>query len=233
MRLFALIAIVILSLQSESNANPTPAPKRTIDWAKFESAVILKTYRGKNTYICSAVLLSDTLGITTAHCIEKSDRNEVVLGISLTDPHLKTIGVNQKSIRIHPKYKPKHSLYDYDLATFTLKEGAELKYYPTIPKSASVKLETGNSFDRVGFGLRNNQNVRTWTEVFFEKKDEQTLFFKDSLSVIGDSGSALFKVEGDKISLFAIHSTLVEEGHIAAPSLLESSQWIFNKNLKK
>ena len=209
---------------------PTASPiPRVINWTQFDSSVILKTYRGKNSFICSAVLLSDTIGLTTAHCIEKSDRNEIILGMSLTDPTLKRVAVLQKSIRIHPKYEPARSLYDHDLAVFNLKEKVSLIKYPAIPDKVTSNLAKGAPLDRVGFGLRNKQNARTWTEVFFEKQEDQTLFLKDSLSVIGDSGSPIYQIKGDQIYLFAIHSTLLETGHVAAPALANEKNWIFGK----
>ncbi len=207
-------------------AAPTPSNK-VIDWASFESTAIVRTTRGKKIFICSAVLVSAKLAITTAHCVDKSDKNEILLGVSLTDPNLRTYLVDTKKMRIHPDYRLKKSFFGADLAVLPLVESASVNRIATIPEPKAFQLSAKQALERVGFGLRNSQNLRTWTEVFVEKVEKHNLYLQDALSVIGDSGSAIFSRQGNELQLVGLHSTLLDPGKVAAVYLPDFKAWIF------
>ena len=201
--------------------------KTVLNWNQFDSTAIVRTTRGKNTFICSAVLLRRDLALTTAHCVANSDKNEILLGKSLTDPLLRSYLVDTKRIKVHPDYHPETSLFHADLAVLPLLESVPLTSFISIPELESIHLQTKQALERVGFGLRNLQNLRTWTEVFFERQAEQVLYLQDALSVTGDSGSAIFLRNEDKLQLIALHTTLLEPGKVAAVSLPAYKAWIF------
>jgi secreted trypsin-like serine protease len=203
------------------------ASLRTIQWDRFESAVILKTWRAQNSYICSAVLIGPDRGLTTAHCIAHSDRNEVLLGKSTTDPTLQTVEVLPQSVHIHPGYHPDRSLSDSDIAVFRLKKPVSLKIFPRIADADAPTLQPGQPLDRVGFGMRNGQNARTWTEVFFQSQEKGRLIVRDLLSVNGDSGSPLYLTTENGLYLLGLHSTLVDGGNVATVHVPDFKRWIF------
>ena len=201
--------------------------KKSIDWSAFESTALVRTTRGKNIYICSAVLIRKDLALTTAHCVENSDKNEILLGKSLSDPALQSYLVNTAKIRIHPDYHSKASFYESDLAVLPLLEPVPLTLFSAVADNKDLLLHTTESLERVGFGMRNGQNLRTWTEVFVEKTTTHVLYLHDLLSVIGDSGSAIFRRDGDELTLVALHSTLIDQGQVAAVYLPAFKTWIF------
>lgn len=231
----ALIALATLSACSTAKVDPaapastapaTTGQVRTIQWDRYESSVILKTWRAQNSYICSAVLIAPDRGITTAHCIANSDRNEVLIGKSTTDPTLKTIEVIQKSVRPHPDYHPEKSLSDADLAVFRLKKPVQLKVFPKIADADAPVLQPGQPLDRVGFGMRNNQNARTWTEVFFQGQEKGRIIVRDLLSVNGDSGSPVYLTTENGVYLLGLHSTLIDGGNVAIVHVPHYKRWI-------
>lgn len=221
-----LLASCSSAPQQAPNA-PVAASVRKIDWSQYESSVILKTWRGKNSFICSAVLIAPDRGLTTAHCIAKSDRNEVLLGKSTTDPDLRTFAVIPKSVRIHPAYDPKKSLSASDIAVFKLEKPVELKTFPRIADAPAPVLQPGQPLDRLGFGMRNGLNTRTWTEVFYLNTTPGELRLRDTLSVNGDSGSPIYLTTAEGLYLLGLHSTLVEGGQVAAVHVPDFKKWIF------
>jgi secreted trypsin-like serine protease len=130
----ALAGLLLASCATPAKKQPLAAkPVKVVDWNRFTSSVILKTYRQDQSFICSAVLIAPQVALTTAHCITQSDKNELLVGTSLTDSKLETIPVIQTSIRIHPGYHPKKSLSHADLAVFKIERPAAVTVYPAIP----------------------------------------------------------------------------------------------------
>ena len=215
---------------SRSTSNLAKMPETPTNWSEFQAAVILKTYRGKNTYICSAVMLSKRLGITAAHCIAKSDQNEVLIGNSLRDSNLTFFKVDQNSIRVHPKNNTTHSYSDSDLAVFELKEDSTVDRFVSIPELSDDQefhFVMGQPLERVGFGLRGEENKRIWTKVFYEQKDQREIYIRDAYSAIGDSGSPVFLRTGDTLSLIALHSTKINSKQVATVYLPYFKKWIY------
>jgi V8-like Glu-specific endopeptidase len=216
------------STAPRSNSAPTPLDDvvvKPIDWNSFQSSVIVKTYRGKNSFICTAVMLNETTALTSAHCLKRGTHSEVIIGPSLSDLYSKTIRVNQKSVRYHPGYRKEKSLYQDDLAVFKLVAPAPVTVFPEIAPGDLV-LNRGDHLDRVGFGLRNNQNGRGWTDVIFRERVNGTIFLLDGLSVIGDSGSPIYLKKDGHLYLVGLHSTLIETGRTAVVDVPFYRGWI-------
>ena len=84
---------------------------------------------------------------------------------------------------------------------------------------------------RLGFGARENQNVRTLVtpEVRKPRKLENVLELNDMYSYSGDSGGPVFMQNNGQMYLVAIHSTLSfgpEGKHSFNPLLSSHREWI-------
>jgi V8-like Glu-specific endopeptidase len=165
--------------------------------------------------------------LTAAHCLEGEILKVRVSNQAAYDPKGKFWGA--KSFELHPEYDADRSKYRCDLAKIKLTKALpeDTNYYP-IAKSTS-KL-TGKIV-RIGFGAREQQNVRTMITPGFKqvRETEKVLELNDTYSYSGDSGGPVFLQNQGQMYLVAIHSTLSHgpEGKYSFNPLLSSQrEWL-------
>ncbi len=164
---------------------------------------MIKTVRGKINFICSGALLSSTLAITTAHCIENADQ------VWITNaPKLETTTpmIQSADYKTHPSYTG-NNFKGYDLGVVHLKKGIKLgKYFK--PEPLSIEALKKLTLKREGYGLRQNKNQR---QVFSEPNEkvefaEHYLQTYDENGLLGDSGGPVYFVRKNNLILVGLHT---------------------------
>jgi V8-like Glu-specific endopeptidase len=195
-----------------------------INWTRFNSTFVIEVKRGNDVFTSTAVALGKRMLVTAAHCVDCAEDVVLIIG----DDYKKPDSVTAVSRWIvHPSYNPSKSYYENDLAIIYIDE--DLPHFTGLEVvEENVSLDDKCFLERIGFGGRNNDNVRTWTNptyqsVTFNKKN---FVLKDSLSVVGDSGGPVYKEENGILKLIGIHSTLESEDKTYVVNLGAYKGWI-------
>lgn len=182
----------------------------------FSGNFMLKVKKNKSFYFCSGVAVSKTHLLTAAHCLDNAEEVQV---------HSDGVQLPIKKYEMHPNYKRKSSFYNFDIGVIELRNA--LSENIQIYQIANTKGK--EPIIRVGFGGREGKNEITIIRgLQAEDFGNRFIKAKDSKSVSGDSGGALFQKEGDKLNLVAIHST-IEGGYSFNPSLSLADSWLKEK----
>ncbi len=203
----------------------------TLSWDEFSNSAFIETTRNGNTFSCSGVAIGQKVVLTSAHCVDGISSAIVSTDHIYKKEHGTFARVTANGIRIHPGYNPGRSLFKNDIAVLLLDNAllsALVEVSAQIQAASSpVKLE------RIGFGGRNGENRRTWTEVILESEIDGTFFSLDSLSVAGDSGGPLYQRHAGHLRLVGIHSTAIADPignqmmfRSAAVSITAHAEWI-------
>lgn len=198
----------------------------TIDWNNFNSSLIIEVTRPTGKYTCSGVAISREVILTAAHCLEGEVLEVKVFNQPEYDPEAAYFAV--KNFKLHPGYNKTSSNFRNDIAKIKLsiKLPEETVIFPILRKDADLE----GRFFRLGFGARNNRNVRTLVTPQFRQVDQQkVLELDDTYSFSGDSGGPVFIQQGHKIYLAAIHSTYSfgPEGKFSYnPLINQEKEWI-------
>lgn len=202
-----------------------------IDWDRFSSALIIEIERGGKNYTSTAVAIGRNMLLTAAHSVDQYTNGKVILGDNY---HTSEDHIGIKRCIIHPEYNPGKSFFENDLAIIILEHNLPDKV--NIERlSESVFISNGDVLDRVGFGMRNKKNIRTWSNPVFisETFNKKNLVLEDSMSVIGDSGGPIFKNDNGVMKLIGIHSTLEGSNKTYIVNVQKYLDWIdSNKELK-
>ena len=200
-----------------------------IDWSNFNSTLIIEVTRPTGVFTSSGVAISKDTILTAAHCLDGEVLKVRVSNQAAYDPKGKFYAV--ESFEIHPDYNVKKSNYKSDLAKIKLQKylPENTMFYPIIKKDENLI----GKILRLGFGGRNNQNVRTLITPEFKSVSisDETLELNDMYSFSGDSGGPIFIQQGAQMYLIAIHSTLSygPNGRYSYNPLLSSQRkWIEN-----
>lgn len=218
----SLIKGFIMSLKTTLMTSALLASSaQAVDWHKFNSSALIEVNRGDNTFTSSCVIIRRNVILTAAHSVENIDGGHLHLGNSYSDKNQK---IKFKKVIIHNQYNKSLSNFKNDIAIVVLEKN--------LPESIGpISISEGISFaeanvDRIGFGGRNGQNTRTWTNPKVIDYQQNTLILKDQLSVIGDSGGPIYY----KNKLLGIHSTVEGSDKTYAVYVPNYIDWI-NENL--
>lgn len=215
-------------MKKESFMQSTLISQNTeINWTRFNSSFIIEVKRGTEVYTSTAVAIGARTLITAAHCVDCAEDIVLILGDDYRTPDsVRTVN----SWHVHPSYNPKKSLYENDLAIIYIDE--DLPHFTSLEQIYDdIDISELSFLERIGFGGRNNENVRTWTNPTFESVtfNKRNFILKDSSSVIGDSGGPVYKEEAGQLKLIGIHSTLEGENKTYIVNLGEYKDWIYNQ----
>lgn len=195
-----------------------------INWTRFNSTFVIEVKRGDKVFTSTAVALGKRMLITAAHCIDCAEDIVLILGDDYDNPD------SVKAVShwiVHPGYNPNNSLYENDLAIIYIDE--DLPHFTGLEVIEDEILLNHKCFiERIGFGGRNNNNIRTWTNPSFESItfNKKNFILNDSLSVVGDSGGPVYKEENGVLKLIGIHSTLEGESKTYVVNLSIYKSWL-------
>lgn len=195
-----------------------------INWNQFATTVILEVRRGSHVFTGSGVLINQQALLTAAHVIDCADEVRVLITHDYKCQG-RTFFANR--CYIHPEYAPSQSLYENDLALVFLQESIELEFiYDEI--AGHFGIGAGEELERIGFGARDNQNKRAWTNPKFQELSfsRRTMVLSDQLSFIGDSGGPIYQTILNERKLVGIHSTREVGGRTYAINLANYKDWV-------
>ena len=195
-----------------------------LNWTRFNSTFVIEVKRGESLFTSTAVAIGKRMLITAAHCVDCAEDVSLIIGEDYQNPDL-VRGVSHWIV--HPGYKPSKSFYENDLAIIYLDE--DLPHFTGIEViEDDVILNDKSILERIGFGGRNNLNVRTWTNPAYQSMtfNKKNFILQDNLSVIGDSGGPIYKEENGILKLIGIHSTLEGNDKTYIVNLSMYKEWI-------
>lgn len=195
-----------------------------INWARFSSSFIIEVTRGKEVFTSTAVAIGKNTLITAAHCVDCADEVALLIGDEYKNPD--SVYTVEKWI-IHPEYNPSKSLFENDLAILFMDEDLPpFVQYESL--FADVELSKNSLMERIGFGGRHDENIRTWITPSFIgfSFNKKSLVFQDDFSVIGDSGGPIYTEREGKLHLVGLHSTLEGDNKTYAVNLSYYANWI-------
>lgn len=198
--------------------------KQKVEWGKFDASILIEVKRGEDIFTCSGVLIESDVVLTAAHCVDGITSGRIIFDHKY-DPSTKNF-VEIIGHVIHPGYNKKVSNYAHDIALVFLEKSVSHIVPATI--NWNPKLKNISKLERIGFGGRHNQNVRTWTNPVYSQLESNgsVVSFKDEYSVIGDSGGPIYHLSGNRPELVAIHSTLEGEHKTYGVYLPFYKNWI-------
>ena len=187
---------------------------------------------------CTATIISKTVVMTAAHCLQKMDNNtrqklpELVLPkeenfLVFFGPKVGTTGkwIKAKKVIPHPEWDPNQTLSPAptkpanDIGLIVLSEGIPEGYMPVQLARPTLSLK-GKSVFLAGFGVSFNRNkndtgILRQVQVTVQNADESTFrlgvggeFFKGACA--GDSGGPAYFKEGDTWMVVGATSTGAE-----------------------
>lgn len=199
-----------------------------IDWSNFNSTVVIEVTRPDGVFTSTGVALNKNTILTAAHCLYGEVLKVRVSAAGTYNPNGKFI--TGKTYEIHPEYDPDSSNFKFDLAKIKLTSSLpeNTNFYAVMKNDKDL---SGN-FVRIGFGGRNEKNIRTMiTPVFKDVLEPQRILeLHDMYSYSGDSGGPVFLQQKGQIYLVAIHSTLSygpEGKYSFNPLLAAHRDWLY------
>jgi secreted trypsin-like serine protease len=177
-----------------------------LNWKRFNSSVIIEIKRNDNVFTSTAVAIGRNMLLTAAHSVDCLDEGHIYLG---EDYKLSSACIKIKKIIVHPGYNPGKSFFENDLAIVILEHNLPREINIENLEN-SIELGAGDTLERIGFGGRNNENIRTWTNPKYKTTTFNKINYvlEDVKSVIGDSGGPIYKNENGTHKFVGIHSTL-------------------------
>ncbi|MBT4791376.1 MAG: trypsin-like serine protease [Halobacteriovoraceae bacterium] len=203
-----------------------------INWSRFSSTFIIETKRGNQVFTSTAVAISSHILLTAAHCVDCADEVKVILGNDYRRPQ-GVINITHQVV--HPAYNPQNSFYENDVAILYTSE--VLPNFTHIEEIDNDQISFDDlALERIGFGGRNNKNLKTWTNPSFRSVsyNKKNFILKDEKTAIGDSGGPVFANQQGKLKLIGLHSTLEGADNAYVVNLSQYIPWIAqNTSLEK
>lgn len=167
-------------------------------WGALNSSLLIEVFRGEEVFTSSSVLIARNVLLTAAHSVSGIDKGYVHIGHAYSQQNMR---VGFKKVIIHSDYDKSVCNFKNDIALIILDNNLPKSIKPA--QIADPDELVNSVVERVGFGMRQGANKRTWTNPFLIKSHELYLELIDSKSVVGDSGGPLLLGN----NLLGIHST--------------------------
>lgn len=197
--------------------------RSTPNWNQMNGSLIFEAFRGDEVFTSTCVTINSTTLLTAAHSVANID----FAFVHLDSDYDQKKGLRLKVIKtlIHPDYDENISNYENDLAIIKLAHPL-----PGYIRTYNIGSIIPTELERVGFGARDNKNIRTWTHVKLINRKEKYFELEDWCSVVGDSGGPLFIQRNGIYELIGLHSTKEGDSKTYAVRLGYYKEWIMEKS---
>lgn len=189
---------------------------KDMKWKDYAASVGISVKKPMFTTTCSGVLLTPYVVLTAAHCVDDFVSAQVT-----TAPRLQDGVMAHEVVRglIHPGYKGNVVGKSVDIGLFFLATPVKTPFDPPILAAVNPKLR----FERIGYGIRNGRNVRTWVTSFFQKWFGGYVKATDVYGMGGDSGGPVFQRQQAGLRLVGVHTGReVKDGELARASYIQT-----------
>mgnify|MGYP003392989908 CR=1 FL=1 len=185
-------------------------------WKDYAASVGISVKKPMFTTTCTGILLTPNVVLTAAHCVDDFISAQVTTAPRLADgvlAHEVVRGV------MHPGYKGNVVGKSVDLGLFFLATPIKTDFEAPILAAVNPKLR----FERIGYGIRNGRNVRTWVTSFFQKWFGGHVKTTDEHGMGGDSGGPVFQRQPSGLRLVGVHTGReVRGGKLAQSSYIQT-----------
>lgn len=145
--------------------------------------------------ICSGTIIQPEVIITVAHCLQDLVSAKVVPGDKISRTNNDTYEV--ASWKMHPEYTGNH-FKSTDIGLIYLEKPLAIKTWPSF--RPDFLFAPGAILTRIGFGKRDEMNIKTVMQEVVTGKTDDYIKAKDDSGVKGDSGGPVFsEAEGKNI----------------------------------
>ncbi len=169
-----------------------------LNWNDFSHTVGISITKQGGSTTCSGILVAPKVVLTAAHCIEGLKEAWVTTGRKITDrPRVRSVDT-----RTHPGYRGNLPGGSVDLGLIFLARPLLERLVPT----PVMEVQEALTFERIGFGGRDGQNVRTWIVSFYDGRFGDYVRARDELGVLGDSGGPVFQRGPTGLGLVGVHT---------------------------
>ena len=185
-------------------------------WKDYAASVGISVKKPLFTTTCSGVLLTPTVVLTAAHCVEDFVSAQVT-----TAPRLQDGVMAHDVVRgiIHPGYKGNIVGKSVDIGLFFLSTPIKTPFEAPILAAVNPQLR----FERIGYGVRNGRNVRTWVTSFFHKWFGGYVKTRDDFGMGGDSGGPVFQRQQGGLRLVGVHTGReMKDGKLGKASYIQT-----------
>lgn len=189
---------------------------KVMEWKDYAASVGISVKKPLFTTTCSGILLTPSVVLTAAHCVEDFISAQVTTAPSLQDGVLAHEVVRGL---MHPGYKGNIVGKSVDLGLFFLATPVKTPFDPPVLAAVNPKLR----FERIGYGKRQGRNVRTWVTSFFQKWFGGYVKAIDVHGMGGDSGGPVFQRHQGELRLVGVHTGReVKDGQLARASYIQT-----------
>ena len=177
-----------------------------MDYLTNDAVLIKSLVSNGNTGFCSGVLISRRRLLTAAHCLDQNSNFQIKVSLPAATGE---VWMNAMNPVKDPRYNVNISKYNYDVGTLDLQTPLPLNsgiHFKPLCRFAHLH----EVAERVGYGGRQNQNLKTIIPLTLSKvaPTRLSLIAIDPESVPGDSGGPIYATEYGHACLLATHSTL-------------------------
>ena len=200
-------------------------------WAQHEFVVGIKIYLRGTWAHCTGTLLQPKVVLTAGHCLQDMKGGKVLVGEDLKHP--KEVRWIQDWIQ-HPDYLASDMSKSTDLGLIFLEEPvSSVTSFPEVGFYSFL-----DPVERVGFGQRNEQNLKVVLKPTFFSNFDQYAVTNDKDGVGGDSGGPLLQQRGGKTFIVGTHmgrpqspkGILLDFSYVQLLASMPILEWIFKES---
>lgn len=193
---------IVLSLLLIIGSNLSVAEEQSLDFDKYNSSVgLFVTKNDRTRSVCTGVLINPSIVLTAAHCLVDLKRIRVTTDFEMARTSRKMLSTNWI---IHPDYlgNDLKSGGSIDFGLIVLTHSVKMKL--NFPELSNAQFSL--PFERIGYGLRNDANKRTFIMTQFNAFFAHYISVKDEFGMPGDSGGPVYQTINNQLKLVGVHT---------------------------